>query len=242
MTFELSPSLAAPSTPGALEADAYELKFHLPAACAAQVEAWARGRMTPDPHGEEGAYQTTSLYCDTPRLDVYHRSPGFRRSKYRLRRYQEGDRIYLERKRRNGDRVRKHRDGVALAELHLLGGADVPDDWPGLWFFLQARFRKLRPTCRIGYRRTAFQAVSASGPVRLTLDRDVVGVPAGAWDLSAVEQGKALLPGGVILELKFRAALPALFRALLDELPPSLGRISKYRLCVEAWGLAGEPR
>jgi hypothetical protein len=235
MTFELSPSLGGPAAPGAA-APAFELKFHLPADCAGRVEAWARQRLAPDPHGEDGTYAITTLYCDTPSFDVYHRSPGFRRDKHRLRRYGTAAQVYLERKTRQGDRVRKRRDAIDLADLPLLG-ADVEDAWPGAWFLRRVRWRQLRPACRIAYLRTAFQGAAAAGPVRLTLDRDVTGVPAGEWDLGPVEAGKPLLPGGVILEMKFRACLPELFRELLDELPPTMGRVSKYRLCIAAWGL-----
>jgi hypothetical protein len=238
MTFELSPSLVDQSTLGSHEADAFELKFHLSTADAGRVEAWARRRLLPDPHGDEGAYLTTSLYCDTAGLDVYHRSPGFRRSKFRLRRYELSSEIYLERKRRKGDRVRKRREAIELDDLPLLSGADVPPDWPGLWFFQKMCERALRPVCRIAYRRTAFQGMSSGGPIRLTLDRHVIGAPANKWDLSPLADGKPLL-AGVVLEMKFRTSLPLLFRDLLEELPP-LGRISKYRLSVEAWGLAGE--
>jgi hypothetical protein len=55
-----------------------------------------------------------------------------------------------------------------------------------------------------------------------------------------VQNGKPLVHDSVILELKFRDSLPALFRELLAELPPDLGRASKNRMCVRAWGLAGE--
>src|SRR5262249_9619770 len=121
----------------------------------------------------------------------------------------------------------------------LLGGVDVPDEWPGLWFFRQTQFRELRPTCLVAYHRTAFQGSSPTGPIRLTMDRGVIGIPARGWNVPPVEGGKMLLNGSVILELKFRAAVPGLFRELLEDLPPTIGRISKYRLCVEAWGLAG---
>ncbi len=241
MTFELSPSLVDPADV-ASGREAFELKFHLPARAAEQAEEWARQRLLPDPHGQAGTYLTTSLYCDTPRLDVYHRSPGYRRSKFRVRRYEQTTVAYLERKRREGDRVSKRRDAVPLIDVPLLGRPEAALDWPGLWFFRQVRFRELRPVCRIAYRRTAFQGPSPDGPIRLTLDRDVIGVPAGDWDVGAVCDGKPLLSGAVVLEMKFRGSLPALFRELLEQLPPTLGRISKYRLCVEAWGLAGEKR
>jgi hypothetical protein len=78
--------------------------------------------------------------------------------------------------------------------------------------------------------------------VRLTLDRDVVGTAASDWAVPAQVEGRGLLGGGVVLELKFHTALPGLFRELLESLPPRPSGASKYRRCVEAWGLAGERR
>jgi hypothetical protein len=239
MTFELSPSLVGATSAGnAAEADAYELKFRLPADEGARVEAWARQRLVADSHGQEGTYATTSLYCDTSGFDVFHRSAGFRRNKFRLRRYESGTLIYLERKRRQGDRVRKRRDSVSLTELPLFEAAEVSPDWPGQWFHRQLHFRDLRPSCWICYQRTAFMGSSPNGTVRLTLDRDVAGMPATSWDVPRLTQPRKLVSGDVILELKFRAELPPLFRDLLDQLSSSRAGVSKYRLCVEAWGLA----
>ena len=38
------------------------------------------------------------MYCDTQALDVFHRTPGYRRRKYRVRRYDEAWDVHLERK------------------------------------------------------------------------------------------------------------------------------------------------
>jgi hypothetical protein len=217
----------------AFDADAYELKFLLGAAQADQIEAWARGRLTPDPHGVDGTYQTTTLYLDTPLLDAYHKSPGHRRSKYRVRRYGAGDLVHLERKIRRGDRVRKHREVLALGDLPTLLGPDGA----GTWFGRRVRERLFRPVCWVGYSRTALVGTTPGGPVRLTLDRRVVGTSAAAWMVPARVDGRELLPGGAVLELKFRSALPGLFRELLRMLPAQTGRGSKYARCVEAWDL-----
>lgn len=242
MTSDLSPSLVDAASPGQDRTDAYELKFHLPADAAARAEEWARRRLTPDVHGVEGRYQITSLYCDTAAMDVYHKTKGFKRAKFRVRRYGDGETIFLERKRRKGDVVKKRRDAVAPPELPLLGGSDVSLEWPGWWFYRQVQFKGLRPSVCIGYTRTAFMGTSATGAVRLTLDRGVSGLPAEGWAVPSVQGGKVLLSDSVILELKFRATLPPLFLELLSELPPSGPGVSKYRLCVDAFGLAGGPR
>jgi hypothetical protein len=106
---------------------AFELKFQLSLAEAHDVETWARQHLHPDPHGEQGSYRITSVYCDTPRLDTFHRSPGYKRNKFRLRRYGETPMIYLECKRRWGDRVKKKRAEVSVGELSLLGSDPGPE-------------------------------------------------------------------------------------------------------------------
>lgn len=251
----ISPGLAAAEGLGA----AFELKYQLDPDEAGRIEAWARQHLHPDRNGDGGKYRITSVYCDTPTLDVFHRSPGFRRSKLRLRRYDDAPRIFLEKKSKRGDRVTKMRTDVDPGELARLPDlmapttapamsiasmaiADQADDWAGAWFGQRARRRGLRPTCCVSYRRTAFFGMAGDMPVRLTIDRDMVGTAAGDWSVPRIEDGHALLPGGLLLELKFHLHLPPLFRDLLGLLPGQLARASKYRRCVELCGISdGRP-
>lgn len=229
-----SPSL---KTPGDGAAPAYELKFLVDEDRAQEVEAWARRRLVPDPHGDPalgGAYQTTTLYFDTPGLDVYRRTPSYRRRKYRVRRYDSAPWVFLERKSKWGDRVAKRRVLVPTAELPLLAGTVAPPEWPGHWFHGQLLPRDLLPACRIAYLRTAFVGACAEGPLRLTLDRQTRSAGAEGWRLDTFKGGRPFLTGRVILELKFRTALPALFKALVQELRLNPSPASKYRLCREA--------
>ena len=79
----------------AAETPAFEVKFLLSSAEAREVERRLRGRLAPDPHADPalgGAYRVTSVYFDTPALDVYRRSDGYRRRKYRVRRYGDAPR------------------------------------------------------------------------------------------------------------------------------------------------------
>jgi hypothetical protein len=231
----ISPGLAKGSGFGA----AYELKFKLTPQHAVELEAWARDRLTVDPHGDNGCYRITSVYCDTPHLDVFHRSPRFRRSKFRIRRYDGSPQIYLERKTKKGDRVRKKRCEIADEHLEWLRGPLAPTDWVGSWFLERVRERKLQPTACVTYRRTAFFGIDGGVPVRMTLDRELVGVPATQWHSPQVRDGHALLPDAVLLELKFHTALPPIFRDLLTRLPNEPARASKYRRSVELGGIAG---
>ncbi|MHB1422242.1 MAG: polyphosphate polymerase domain-containing protein [Gemmataceae bacterium] len=223
-----SPSLISTSGGG----DAYEVKFRLTIEEADWAEQWARQRLTPDPHGDNGVYHTTSLYVDTPFLDIYHKTRGYRRSKYRLRRYGSAEWVHLERKVRRGDRVRKLRDLVPLSEVACLLAGDN-----GGWFGERVRQRLFQPVCWIGYARTAFQSATVNGPLRLTLDRDVSGTPATGWTVPARIEGRPLLPEEMILELKYRTNLPALFHELLTALPSRFAGVSKYGRCVECWDL-----
>lgn len=236
-------------SPGLRTGVAYELKFQLPQQDVLRMKMWAGRHLRPDPHGEDGCYRVTSVYCDTPTFDVFHRTPGYRGSKLRLRRYGAAPFVFLERKVRKGDRVRKRRVEIAPEELPQLAayvaGAAPPTGWAAGWFLDKALKKQVAPTCRVGYFRTAFFGVAGGQSVRLTIDENLVGVPAQGWDASPLQDGQALLPGGALLELKFQDTIPALFRGLLPELPPQTARISKFRRCIQVCGLAprgGEPR
>jgi len=225
----LSPSLRRGAGP------AFEVKFVLPLDEALAAEAWARQHLHPDPHGVDGLYRTLSIYCDTPALDVFHRSKGFKRRKYRVRRYEEGSFLHLERKSRKGERVVKKRSVVPLEALGLIEGCDPEPTWDWGWFPRQVRFRNLAPSARLCYTRSAFVAESDEGPMRLTIDRDLYGEPMSGWEASPLVNGRELLPGRAVVELKYASVVPGPFRDLLTRLPAKPGGASKYRLCLGAW-------
>jgi hypothetical protein len=227
--------------------DAFELKFLLPHAIARQVQHWATQNMLPDPFANPrlgGAYLTTTLYLDTPQRDVFYRADGHRRRKFRLRRYGIEPRVYLERKTRGNDRVKKRRSEVPLHELHArlsLPPASVepePEAWPGEWFCTRVEKRGLRPACVLSYHRTAFVQPSAEGTLRLTLDRDIRGSVTANWDLTPLAEGHRILPDHTICEFKFRGALPNLFKEVILNSHLEARGVSKYRQMMIAAGAA----
>jgi hypothetical protein len=223
------------------EEPAFELKFQLPEERAAALAAWAEAHLQRDPHclAEMGyAYFVHGVYFDTPAFDVFHRSPGYKKKKYRLRRYGSNEKIFLEQKRKSGGKVAKRRIEVEEPELEKLRDTPTEIDWSGNWFHRRITMRKLQPTCGITYQRQAFFGANAEGPLRLTLDRNVRTRLANQWQVAPVTDGVPMLTGQVLLELKFRKHLPAVFKGLMQDFGLTPASLSKYRLAVQSLGAA----
>ncbi len=230
-----SPSLRAPDGSG----PAFEMKFLVDEALARRVEDWGHAHLQLDPNGDAalgGGYRTTTLYTDTPELDVYRKTRKFRFRKYRVRRYGEADWFYVERKAKRGERVAKRRSRITAPELSLLGDVTTNADWSGNWFHESLGRRLLSPVSQITYERVAFGGQCDEGPLRLTFDRNIHGALVENWELVPFASGPLLLEGLVIMELKFRAVMPAPFKLLVQEFELSSTTVSKYRLCREKNG------
>lgn len=232
--------LESPSLSGDLEVPSYELKFLLTEAQAHAVEARILGRLAPDPHADVksgNTYQTLSLYCDTAKFDVFHRSARFKRRKHRVRRYGEETSVFLERKTRRGDRVKKRRVAIPVAELTMLAHPASLTDWAGHWFHRHLLRRGLQPMCRIAYERVAYMGQSHEGPLRLTFDRRIRGLITNHWDLSGFAGGLHVLADQVVCEFKYRAFMPSLFKDIVQALNLTPSPVSKYRTFLRASGL-----
>src|SRR5678809_703047 len=100
-----------------------EIKFLVDEATGLRIREWARKRLEADPHGtgpHADEYRVSTLYLDTAARDVFHRRGSYGRSKYRVRRYGEEPRVFLERKLRTGSRLAKRRTDIPLDSLHTL--------------------------------------------------------------------------------------------------------------------------
>lgn len=226
----VSPSLGFPS------AGAYELKFLIDPTQARDVVEWSRRHLSADPHSDpllgdgEGGYLVNTLYLDTPELDVFHRTDRLGPQKFRLRRYGEEPIVWLELKQKREGLVRKRRVAVAETDVTPLLSGGLDAGWEGDWFRQDVDRHELRPICHVTYRRFARVAHTPGGTVRLTLDDEVRGEEAENWEVrKAPLRTPSLLEGKRILELKFRDAMPALFRGLVMDLGLTPGSFSKYR-------------
>lgn len=226
-------------------AEAFELKFLLDAPTAAAVEAWAHDHLEADPHGDPalaGNYEVSTLYLDTPRFDVFHNAGELDGAKLRLRRYGEEAQVYLERKVRRGDRVRKSRTPARGADLAQLAAAEPRSASPDGWFRVEVAEGGLRPVCCLTYARAAFTGPDGSGRLRLTLDRRIRCATASAWSVGRVQQADAspVAEAAVVCELKFAGPMPLLFKQLVTDFGLTPGRFSKYRNACLTLGLIAD--
>jgi len=224
---------------------AAEIKFLVTPEQGDTIREWVRTRLTPDPYGsgEDGdRYTTSTLYCETPAQDVFHRRGSYGRSKFRIRRYATSDMVFLERKLRTKDMLSKRRSLVPIADLALLGAhvPSWPKKWNGAWFGDRIATRRLGPVCQVTYDRVARLAPTPYGIARLTLDANVRAWPIEAFAFQAGE-ATPVLPGRVILEMKYRMDMPAVFKALVEEFRLNPAPVSKYRSSIVALGLATAP-
>lgn len=236
----VSPSLLGPTA----QAASYEVKFLVRPLQAEQVRAWARQHLAVDPHADGtlgDAYRIQSVYFDTDTLDVFHQAPSYKRRKFRLRRYGSEVGVYVERKTKSGDRVSKRRTLIGPEEIHRLREPIADPAWHAGWFHRRLLSRRLRPRCTVAYERIAYVGTAADGPIRLTIDRQIQCALTDNFEVTSAA-GVPLLDESLILELKFRAAMPPLFKSLIAELNLNPGCISKYRLGIAAWGLAGSAK
>ena len=217
---------------------AYETKFLVSPSIGDAITGWARERLSPDPnaggHGRD-EYRTTTLYFDTEDFDVLQKRESFGRSKYRVRRYGDSREIFLERKLRSNRLLSKRRTSVDLSSVGRLAGTLDPT-WAGHWFHRRLIGRQLRPICQLSYVRTARVGMTPDGVVRLTLDRDLRARRATGLTFHA-DPGRRLLDQDVILELKYRVSLPAIFKHLVEEFALKPIPISKYRIGATALDL-----
>jgi hypothetical protein len=223
-----SPSLASPDS---IELPAYEMKFLISEKQAGEIESCLSDVLVHDAHDGSatgGGYQITTLYTDTDWFDVYYHQKPFRRHKYRLRRYGMDPLVFLERRSRRRDRIKKRRNTIRAEELHLFSRSDSPANWAGGWFHQRLLEGGLHPVCRITYHRTAYFSNQCGGMMRLTFDRAIRGCLTEDWMVEPFEGGLPMLDGQIICEVKFCSVMPPRFKQVVQDFELRPIRISKY--------------
>jgi hypothetical protein len=218
---------------------AREIKFTVEAARGPEVQAWMRQHLSPDEFGsgpEHDQFETSSLYFETREFDVFHRRRSYGKSKYRVRRYGTSPIMFLERKFRTDRILIKRRTTATLDDFERLE-RDPDPDWYGYWFHRRLAVRRLTPLVQVSYVRTARVGTSSHGKVRMTIDFDlrVLPLPDRAF---LPGMGLPLLDTHNIIELKFCATLPMIFREFIDRFGLQTQQVSKYRAGLALLGLS----
>jgi hypothetical protein len=82
--------------------------------------------------------------------------------------------------------------------------------------------------------------MTPEGPIRLTVDRNLRCAAAEEIVFPAAEPVLPLLAGQSIVELKYRVAVPAVFKGLIRRFGLEPVGVSKYRRAVVAYGLVNQ--
>lgn len=226
--------------PGAPMECRFETKFLLLPDRVSDVVGWADSRLQRDPHGgTDGGYHVSSLYFDSPDLEIYRIAQAGAVDKYRVRRYGSEDVLHLECKSKRQDRTVKWRATIPAAELPRVEQARGSECWVGEWYAEALRARSLRPVCHVSYSRRAWSGCVEGEHVRVTLDQDLRCQPAAGLTARLPGPGIPLLEG-CVLEVKFARSLPDAVSRWTTELGLEPQRLSKYRRAVEVCGLAPE--
>jgi hypothetical protein len=227
----------------------YEMKFLVPDVAVEQVLAWARANLAPhqcsvevDParNGDaDSPIHLSSLYFDTPDFDIYYRIGKIGRRKYRIRRYGDGQVVYLERKTKSKGQVRERCSAIDMDEIERLEDNHESFDWEGSWFHRDLLRWQLEPVCRIDYERMTFAGTVEGQPVRLSMDRHVCCTPVSLIRFINDHNLTNSITGlnESIVEIRFSDALPSPFKVLLHDQNLTPRGVSKYRLGMEACGL-----
>jgi len=230
--------MTAPGGTREIRGSASELKFLVDSETGQRIREEVRSWLAPDPYASgptADEYFTTTLYFDTPEFDTYERRGSYRRAKYRIRRYGQGELVFLERKLRTADVLTKRRTTVHLGELPFLAtdNLDLSVGWAGAWFHERLLMRRLKAVCQVSYRRTARVGMTDNGPIRLTVDDDLRGVRVDSVAFVPGERSRPVTDR-TIVELKFTGPIPAIFKRVVETFALEQLRVSKYRLGIEA--------
>ena len=219
---------------------AVERRYVVNAALAGEILSWARAELDPDQHGT-GAhgdeYDLRTIYFDSPSFDVLRRLGSNGRAKYRIRRYNDEEWVFLERKLRTRALLAKRRSAVPIdmvAALALEEGSPTP---AAAWFINRLDKRRLEPVCVIGYERVARQIDGTTCLSRLTVDTNI-HVALFDPNQPFADPTMPLLPGQAIVELKYQGTPPLAFKALLERFAMRPAAVSKYRAAGQALGFA----
>lgn len=217
----------------------HEFKYLCTQAQLVMLRVRLQGLMAPDAYaGADGKYQVKSLYFDdVDDCCFYENEDGTApREKYRIRIYNDScERIALECKHKEGDRVRKESCLLSQEQCEALAfgkGSVSMEELPALARRLSVlqKSRGMKPKVIVSYERMPY--VYPNGNVRVTFDE---GIACGGRVEEFFKPGGArrqIMPVGMqLLEVKYDEYLPDPIYHALSMANMQRATFSKYYLC-----------
>lgn len=231
-----------PSGKGDLLACRFELKYRISESKAQAIREYIRPYLPMDHYAmthPDGQYPISSLYFDSPGLDLCKETllGQTNRFKLRIRAYDDepGSSVFFEIKRRANKVILKSRARIMRPDLRsALEGLSEdtgrsPKDQEALDQFLcYQRMIQGRPVVLVRYLREPFEG-DTENRVRITFDRNLCYRSVSGPEVTLNGQGwhRINLPF-VILEIKFTDQYPAWLRNLVCAFNLDLSSMSKY--------------
>lgn len=190
--------------------------------------------------GPRGDYQIRSVYFDDYEdSSFYEKMSGeFGRKKYRIRIYNNSDALIRLELKEKFDRYITKSSRVISRDLYqcIMGNkmnlALVKDDEFLLKFYLATKMVCLEPKVITDYTREPY--IYPWGNVRITFDKNLRAATntTDIFDRNAI-YGAPLLPGSLIMEVKYDDYLPAFIHKGLRLVRHQHMALSKYTICRE---------
>ncbi len=229
----------------------YEFKYRVAEGLLSEIRAFLKPFVQPDSYARlhpDNRYCISTLYLDSPALDLYRSTANGERHRFklRIRSYSElpSDPVYLEVKERIDQVIRKERCKVprSTAVEFLRNGCSVGsrgDATTYASFSLLARQIGARPILWVRYQREAYQA-AAPEPLRITFDTVLqhrIPPPFHPILESGRDGWQATPCQGAIVEIKFTGRFPSFALDLVRQMNLIRTSVPKYLMCVESSSL-----
>ena len=220
----------------------HELKYIMPQTSKEDLIQRFKSILSIDPNCPESreGYLVRSLYFDDYYQSAYvDKLMGLdHRKKYRIRVYNGCmDTIKLECKHKVRDGIYKESAFLEKEQYHAILAGDIgtlAGELESLLqrFCLEMRCNRLAPRVIVDYDRIPL--ICPYGDVRITLDMHIRAGIQG-YDISAAAiPAMEVLPGEMVLEVKYTHYLPSLIREVLAGIAECSTAVSKYVLCARA--------
>lgn len=181
-------------------------------------------KLAPDPFGEpKGIYTITNLYFDSPGLKYYYQNEAGLKDRQKIR-----HRFYNHERDKTFWEIKRKTDAVIIKDRCFLNDYSSAMQNQIRYFNLRDR---LLPTLWVEYQREAW--ILPANDLRATFDFNINISSSRLQDRYPRFWEKKLLPGFIVMELKFNGRLPYWIYSLMKQFSLERQALGKYQFAVQ---------